>query len=61
MSHHSEEHAVRDPVCGMELGRKSAVEEGTYQDKSYYFRAQTCRKAFEVAPKSMFAIIASTG
>jgi YHS domain-containing protein len=51
MRHQSDEPSNRDPVCGMELSRMSAVEEATYQGKTYYFCAQTCRKAFEADPK----------
>ncbi len=51
MRHQSKEHPVKDPVCGMDLSRMSAVEEATYQGKTYYFCAQTCREAFDAEPK----------
>ncbi len=51
MKRQNKEHPITDPVCGMELSRKSAVEEATYQDKTYYFCAPTCREAFEADPK----------
>lgn len=51
MKQQNEEHPVTDPVCGMELSQRSAVEEATYQGKTYYFCAPTCRKAFEADPK----------
>lgn len=50
MRRQHDEHPLKDPVCGMEVSRKSAVEETTYQGKTYYFCAQTCRKAFEADP-----------
>ena len=51
MRHQGEEHSNKDPVCGMELSRTSAVEEATYQGKTYYFCAQNCHKAFEADPQ----------
>lgn len=51
MKRQNEEHPFTDPVCGMELSQKSAVEETTYQGKTYYFCAPTCRKTFEADPK----------
>ncbi len=51
MSHQTEEHPVKDLVCGMKLSRMSAVEEATYQGKTDYFCAQTCRKAFDAQPQ----------
>ncbi|NII11036.1 YHS domain-containing protein [Oleiagrimonas sp. C23AA] len=51
MQRQNEEHPVTDPVCGMELSHKSAVDEATYQGKTYYFCAQTCCEAFVADPK----------
>lgn len=50
MKRRSDEHIFRDPVCGMEISRISAIEESEYEDKVYYFCAATCRKAFEAEP-----------
>lgn len=50
MKQQSHEHEFKDPVCGMEVSRKTAIEEFTYQGKTYYFCAGSCRKAFEAEP-----------
>jgi len=53
MKQQSNEHerSFKDPVCGMEVSRMTAADELTYEGKTYYFCAATCRKAFEVEPK----------
>ncbi len=51
MKRPNEERSLKDPVCGMEVSRNSAVAETTYQGKTFYFCAQTCRKAFESDPE----------
>ena len=51
MKHHDGERSVKDPVCGMEISRKSAPEELVYLGKTYYFCADICRKAFEADPE----------
>lgn len=38
---------VKDPVCGMEVDEKKAVASLVYGDKTYYFCAQACKRAFE--------------
>ncbi len=50
MKKKSNEHSFRDPVCGMEVSRKTAIDEFTYQGKTYYFCAGACREAFEAEP-----------
>jgi len=40
----------KDPVCGMEVSRLTAIEECVYQGKTYYFCARICREAFEAEP-----------
>jgi len=42
--------SFKDPVCGMEVSRTTAIEECVYQGKTYYFCAGICRKAFEADP-----------
>jgi YHS domain-containing protein len=51
MKQHNGEQSAKDPVCGMEISRKSAPEELTYQGKTYYFCADICRKVFEADPE----------
>ena len=51
MKNHIVEHVIKDPVCGMEISRKSAREEFVYQGKTYYFCAEICRKAFQDEPE----------
>lgn len=47
----SSERPFKDPACGMEVSRMTAIEECVYQGKTYYFCAGTCRKAFEADPE----------
>ncbi len=44
------EPSFKDPVCGMEVSRMTAIEAFVYQGKTYYFCARTCREAFEAEP-----------
>jgi YHS domain-containing protein/peroxiredoxin len=41
---------VVDPVCQMPVNKKTAAETFEYQDKTYYFCSQACKKLFEEAP-----------
>ena len=45
------EPVFKDPVCGMEVSRTTAIEECDYQGKTYYFCAGSCREAFEAEPE----------
>ncbi len=49
--HTNEQLTVTDPVCGMELSHKTAIEDFKYQGKTYYFCASTCREKFEAEPE----------
>lgn len=51
MKQQSSERRYKDPVCGMEVSRTTAIEEFIYQGKTYYFCAGTCREAFEAEPE----------
>jgi len=46
-----DERSYKDPVCGMEVSRTTAVDEFEYQGKKYYFCANMCREAFEAEPE----------
>ena len=50
MKRQIEERSFKDPVCGMEVSRLTAIEELDYQGKSYYFCSRHCREAFEAEP-----------
>ncbi len=50
MKHQSNEQNFKDPVCGMEVSRTTAIEEFVYQGKPYYFCSGGCREAFEAEP-----------
>jgi YHS domain-containing protein len=50
MKHQSDERPFKDPVCGMEVSRMTAIEEFAYQGKTYYFCSGSCREAFEAEP-----------
>lgn len=51
MKQQSNERSFKDPVCGMEVSRTTAIEECVYQGKTYYFCAGTCLEAFEAEPE----------
>lgn len=51
MKQQSNERSFKDPVCGMEVSRMTAIEELVYQGKTYYFCARICREAFEAEPE----------
>jgi len=51
MKQQSNERRFKDPVCGMEVSRTTAIVELAYQGKTYYFCAPTCRAAFEAEPE----------
>lgn len=51
MKHQNKEPSFKDPVCGMEVSRTTAIEEFVYQGKAYYFCAGICREAFEAEPE----------
>jgi YHS domain-containing protein len=44
------ETSFKDPVCGMEVSRTTAIEEFVFLGKTYYFCAGICREAFEAEP-----------
>ena len=43
--------SFKDPVCGMEVSRNTAMDECDYRGKTYYFCAGICREAFEAEPE----------
>jgi len=51
MSQQSDERSFKDPVCGMEISRKTAIEVCEYDGKTYYFCARACRELFESRPE----------
>lgn len=51
MKYQDSERAFKDPVCGMEVSRQTAIETYDYQGKTYYFCSVGCRQAFEVEPE----------
>ena len=51
MKHQNSEQTYKDPVCGMEVSRLTAIEEVDYQGKTYYFCAGICKEAFELEPE----------
>jgi YHS domain-containing protein len=40
-----------DPVCGMKVKPSSTEQTASYQEQSFYFCAEACRKAFELDPR----------
>lgn len=51
MKRQSNEPSFKDPVCGMEVSRMTAIDESVYQGKTYHFCATSCREAFEADPQ----------
>ena len=51
MKQQSNENSFKDPVCGMEVSRTTAIDEFVYQGKAYYFCSGACREAFEAEPE----------
>jgi len=51
MKHPNNEPSFKDPVCGMEVSRLTAIDECDYQGKTYYFCAGSCRETFEAEPE----------
>ncbi len=50
MKQQNEQPSFKDPVCGMELSRTTAVAESSYENKTYYFCADVCREKFDADP-----------
>ena len=50
MKQRSDAPSFKDPVCGMEVSRTTAIDVFVYQGKTYYFCARSCRSAFEAEP-----------
>ena len=51
MKRNINEPSFRDPVCGMEVSRTTAIDEIEYKGKIYHFCAGSCREAFEADPE----------
>lgn len=51
MKHRNSDRTFKDPVCGMEISRLTAIEEVDYNGKTYYFCAGVCKEAFEAEPE----------
>ena len=47
--------AVKDPVCGMEVGNVKKAPSEEYKGKVYYFCSENCKKAFKKDPASYTA------
>ncbi len=43
-------HSAKDPVCGMDVHKKSAAVHLEYQGKTYYFCSPGCQQAFDEYP-----------
>jgi YHS domain-containing protein len=51
MRYHVDEQRYKDPVCGMEISRKTAAAECAHLGKTYFFCSGGCREAFEGDPE----------
>ena len=41
---------AKDPVCGMTIEVKPGTLQSAYQDKTYYFCSDGCKRTFEKDP-----------
>ena len=41
---------VTDPVCGMQFDSSQAAAQTIYQDQTYFFCSEECRRTFEENP-----------
>jgi len=46
----TKQEVVIDPVCGMDVDTKDSKVTSTYNDKTYHFCSESCKKSFEKAP-----------
>ncbi len=51
MKQQSNKQSFKDPVCGMEVSRMTAIDEFVHQNKTYYFCAKACLEAFKAEPE----------
>ncbi len=42
---------VKDPVCGMDVDPKTAVNKSEYKGQAYYFCSAGCKKDFDKNPE----------
>ena len=47
----SQEGKEKDPICGMSVDTKTAQHKSIYNEKSYYFCSEHCKKQFDEDPK----------
>ncbi|MEK7597265.1 MAG: YHS domain-containing protein [Patescibacteria group bacterium] len=47
----SQEGKEKDPICGMSVDTKTTQYKSTYNEKSYYFCSEHCKKQFDEDPK----------
>jgi YHS domain-containing protein len=48
---YTQESAITDPVCGMQIVKPLAAARTEYQGKTYYFCVEECRRKFEADPE----------
>ncbi|MBI4501708.1 MAG: YHS domain-containing protein [Gemmatimonadetes bacterium] len=41
---------VKDPVCGMMIDSDKAAAKSSYQEQTYYFCAESCKRTFDANP-----------
>ena len=42
---------AKDPICGMDVDPKTAVNKSEYNGQMYYFCSPGCKKDFDLDPK----------
>ncbi len=59
MKHDHKGETYKDPVCGLEVGRISAIAESQYHGKTYYFCAGVCKEVFDNNRNNILSVIRS--
>lgn len=51
MTHETPETIAQDPVCGMDVDKRTAKHSSEYRGQTYFFCSLLCLKAFEDNPE----------
>lgn len=51
MQHENMENSVKDPVCGMQVDKRTAEYKAEFNGETYYFCSSACESAFKKNPE----------
>lgn len=54
-----QENKIIDPVCGMTINNKEDIFTSSYENVTYYFCSEKCKKIFDEDPQAVFAMKAA--